>query len=161
MLNKKYNISKKMASVALSLIMTTGTLVPGFAEINHVESRANLGILQNGKEESEIKAKLRKLVEGIISDNSIRDRYVGTIFIKTVDNGTPFDVFSDGSKMNEAAIQDTPWWKLWQEAYRINGKLENLTDAQAKSLYDDLMLEKTALCFPLSNELRRDGYYEE
>ncbi|MFR5188856.1 cell wall-binding repeat-containing protein [Peptostreptococcus sp.] len=160
MLNKKYNISKKMASVALSLIMTTGTLVPGFAEINHVESRANLGILQNGKEESEIKAKLRKLVEGIISDKSIRDRYVGTIFIKTVDNGTPFDVFSDGSKMNEAAIQDTPWWKLWQEAYRINGKLENLTDAQAKSLYDDLMLEKTALCFPLSNELRRDGYYE-
>ena len=104
MLNKKYNISKKMVSVALSLIMSTGTLVPGFAESNHIKSHANVGILQNGKEESEAKTKLRKLVEKIISDKSILDRYLGTIFIKTVDNGTPFDVFSDGSRMNETAI---------------------------------------------------------
>ena len=160
MLNKKYNISKKMVSVALSLIMSTGTLVPGFAESNHIKSHANVGILQNGKEESEAKTKLRKQVEKIISDKSILDRYIGTIFIKTVDNGTPFDVFSDGSRMNETAIQDTPWWKLWQEAYRINGKLENLTDAEAKSLYDNLMLEINAMYFPLSNELKADGYYE-
>ena len=160
MLNKKYNISKKMVSVALSLIMSTGTLVPGFAESNHIKSHANVGILQNGKEESEAKTKLRKLVEKIISDKSILDRYIGTIFIKTVDNGTPFDVFSDGSRMNETAIQDTPWWKLWQEAYRINGKLENLTDAEAKSLYDNLMIEINAMYFPLSNELKADGYYE-
>ena len=33
MLNKKYNISKKMASVALSLIMTTGTIVPGLLKL--------------------------------------------------------------------------------------------------------------------------------
>lgn len=160
MLNKKYNISNKILSVALSLIMSTGSLIPVFAESNHIKNHTNVGILQNGKEESEAKTKLRKLVKEIISDKSILDRYIGTIFIKTVDNGTPFDVFSDASRMNPTAIKDTPWWKLWQEAYRINGKLENLTDAEAKSLYDNLMLEKTALYFPLSNELKEDGYYE-
>ena len=58
MLNKKYNISKKMASVALSLMMTTGAVVPSFASMSSIISPANGSVLQGGKDESKTKRKL-------------------------------------------------------------------------------------------------------
>lgn len=163
MQNKKHNLSKKMASVILSLFMATSAIVPSFADNS---SRGNRYIhsinkfSESNKITGETKNKLSGLIDELLMKEEIVHRYIGTPFIRTADNRIPFDVYSDSDKLTRDVVQSTSWYLVWQLATHHKVSMAGYTEDKTKSAIRELEEYKKAYAYNVSNDLDKDGFYE-
>lgn len=164
MKNKKCKLNKKMLSITLSLMMTSSAVAPSFAIKNSDGVDNSVFSMQSNNQETEItektKQELNKLIDEMLNNKELVHRYIGTPFIRTTDNGTPFDVYSDRNKLTKEAVEATSWYLVWQLAQHHKNNVDNYTEDQAKNAINELYQYKKAYCFDLGNELKKDGFYE-
>ncbi len=163
MSNKKCKLNKKMLSITLSLMMTSSAVAPSFAIKDNVGEDRAIFSMQSNNEGTEItektKQELNKLIDEMLNNKELVHRYIGTPFIKTVIDGTPFITNSDRDKLSEDSIEETSWYQVWQTAQRHKNKAENYTENQAISAIEELTKYKMAYCFDLGSNLEKDGSY--
>ena len=146
------------SSMSVALALTISSITAQAWPTNSNIAKADFG---DTAATQQTKAELNEIINKILNDQSITNRYLGTTFFHKTSNFPYYHVTFENHQVPDDVIDTTPWYNMWSEAAAAKAKLDanSYTEKTAQNAINTLKYYIQLYNFDVNHDLKDDGFY--